>query len=82
MGAGDEVGLALLLESADDGAADHATVACDVDFFFCFVPCFIHGLNLSRTCLQIAQCRPHPGNCLTAPQSARGRSCPGFQGGV
>ena len=32
--AGDEVGLALLLERADDGAANHAAVACDVDFVF------------------------------------------------
>ena len=32
--AGAKVGLALLLERADDGAADHAAVASDVDFVF------------------------------------------------
>ncbi len=68
MGAGDKVGLALLLKGADDGAADHAAVACDVDFFFCLVHCFTHGLNLSRTCLQIARYRLHLDNFLTAPQ--------------
>ena len=34
VGSCDEVGLTLLLERADDGAADHASVACDVDFVF------------------------------------------------
>jgi hypothetical protein len=64
MGAGDEVGLALLLQSANDGTADHTAVACYVDFVFYF----IHGLNLSRTCLQIERCHPHPSNSPTAPQ--------------